>query len=394
MKLFISEHAGDDLNLLLLSAGRYPGIDVAFAVEQIACRRQIRDKLPSWYSDDELIYPAGIAAEQCSTEPTALYKQRLVDASAHVCDLTGGLGADSFFLSRKAKQVTYIERIGKYCAAARYNFARLGAENIDVIEGDATACFPDLPLPVDVFYADPSRRSGGGKRIFAIGECEPDLCALLPALLQRAPKVIAKLSPMADLRRTLSLLPGVSEVHVLAVRNDCKELLFVIGRGAPALPPPVHCVHFTAEGREESFSFCLEKEKDFPAAWAAEGVQAYLYEPNVAILKAGAFKSITRQGVCKLHVSSHLYTSPGMADNFPGRCFEVEDVIPFSSRICRDLHKAIPRANITVRNFPLTVKELRLRTRIADGGGVYLFATTLYDGAKALIVCRRHHGRV
>jgi hypothetical protein len=392
MKHFIREHAEDDLNRLLLSASRYPGIDVPFAVEQIACRRRIRDKLPSWYACDELIFPAGIAAEQCSSEQTAAYKQRLAEASDHVCDLTGGLGVDSFFFSRKAKRVTYIERYGNYCDAARHNFVRLGADNIDVIEGDATACLSGLPPSIDVFYVDPSRRGGGNKRIFALRDCAPNLPALLPSLLRHAPRVIAKLSPMADLRQTLSLLPGTTEIHVLSVRNDCRELLFVIERDVPAIPSdpsiPVHCIHFTAGGREETFSFGLEEEKDFPAVWA-DSVQDFLYEPNASILKAGAFKSITAQGVCKLHKNSHLYTLPHLLETFPGRRFAVDCVIPFSSRSCRDLHKTVPRAHIAVRNFPLTADELRRRSRLADGGEIYLFATTLHDGTKALIVCRK-----
>ncbi|MDR1499596.1 MAG: SAM-dependent methyltransferase [Tannerellaceae bacterium] len=388
MRQFIKEHAGNDLNKLLLSASRYPDIDVPFAVGQIACRRQIRDKIPLWYSNELLLYPAGIAVEQCSSEQTALYKQRLTGAGEHVCDLTGGLGVDSFFLSRKAKQVTYIERNAKYCEAARHNFAVLGADNIVVMEGDARSLH-GLPLPVDLFYVDPARRSGEGKRIFAVNDCEPDLTLLLPSLLQRAGRVIAKLSPMADLRHTLSILPGVTDIHVLSVRNDCKELLFVIGRDTAGAQPAIHCVHFTAGGREEYFSFTLEEERDFPATWATDGPETFLYEPNPSILKAGAFKSIARKGVSKLHVSSHLYTSCHMVDDFPGRRFKVDDIIPFGSHSCKKLHKTITNANITTRNFPITVKELRRRTGIAEGGHRYLFATTLFDSTKALIVCHK-----
>ncbi|MDR1938118.1 MAG: SAM-dependent methyltransferase [Tannerellaceae bacterium] len=391
MKHFINEHAGDDLNRLLLSASRYPGIDVPFAVEQIACRRQVREKLPSWYADGELLFPAAIAAEQCSSEQTGAYKQRLVDASAHVCDLTGGLGIDSFFFSRKVRQVTYIERSGKYCDAARRNFARLGAVTIDVREGDAAALLPGLPASIDVFYIDPSRRDGGGKRVFALRECEPDLPALLPSLLLRAPKVIAKLSPMADLRQTLSLLPGTTEVHVISVRNDCKELLFVIEREVVAVSPFIHCIHFTTDGKEESFSFGLQEEKETRLAYA-DGVQTYLYEPNASILKAGAFKCITRLGVSKLHTNSHLYTSCDLLPNFPGRRFAVENVLPFGSKLCKTLHKSVPQANITTRNFPLTAEELRRRTKIADGGEVYLFATTLCDDTKVVVTGRKVSG--
>jgi hypothetical protein len=391
MKHFIREHAEDDLSRLLLSAARYPGIDVAFAAGQIACRRKIREKLPSWYANDDLVFPATLATEQCSSEQTARYKQRLVSRSAHVCDLTGGLGIDSFFFSRKARQVTYVERLGTYCEAARHNFACLGAD-IDVCEGEAEAWIPRLPASVDTFYIDPARRSDAGKRLFALEECEPDLTALLPALLQRAPRVIAKLSPMADLKQTLRLLPGTTEVHLLSLRNECKELLFVITQEeAAAASPPIHCIHFTADGKEQAFTFTLREEQETATA-CATAIETYLYEPNASILKAGAFKSITRLGVGKLQASSHLYTSSRLLDDFPGRRFVVDDVFPFGSKLCKNLHKSIPQAHITTRNFPLTAEALRRRTKMADGGEVYLFATTLHNNTQALIACHKAGG--
>jgi hypothetical protein len=385
-RAFIEEHAGDDLERLLLSASRYPDIDMPFAVEQIAARRQIRDKLPSWYANADLIFPSKIAAEQCSSELTACYKQCLVNETDYVCDLTGGLGIDSFFLSQKAKRVTYIERLSSYCETARHNFACLGATNLEVMDGDARQLLPRI-APVDVFYIDPARRGEGNKRVFALHDCEPDLTELLPLLWTYAPKVIAKLSPMADLRQTLALLPGTVAIHVLSVRNDCKELLFVLERNAAIASPLIQCVHFTAEG-EESFTFDLQEEKEAMAPPAAK-VETYLYEPNASILKAGAFKSITRLGVRKLNVHSHCYTSCNLLLNFPGRSFIVDEVLPFSSKLCKTIRKTIPQANITIRNFPLTVKELRQQTKIVEGGEIYIFATTLANDEKVLIRCRK-----
>ncbi|GHU57189.1 hypothetical protein FACS189411_10010 [Bacteroidia bacterium] len=379
---FIEEHAGDDLERLLLSASKYPGMDVPFAVEQIAARRQIRDKLPSWYNNPGLVFPSKIAAEQCSSELTARYKQRLISATDHVCDLTGGLGIDSFFLSQKAQQVTYIERFPSYCKAARHNFASLGANNIEVVEGDARQLLSKMRNGT-LFYVDPARRGEGNKRVFALKDCEPDLIELLPLLWKYAPKVIAKISPMADISQTLALLPCTTAIHVLSVKNDCKELLFVLERDAAIVSPPVHCIHFTAEG-EESFTFNLQEEKE-TVALPAPQVEAYLYEPNASILKAGAFKSITRLGVSKLNVNSHCYTSNNLLINFPGRRFIVDEVLPFSSKLCKTIHKTILQANITTRNFPLSVKELRQRTKIAEGGDIYLFATTLANNEKVLI---------
>ncbi|MCD7914655.1 MAG: SAM-dependent methyltransferase [Tannerellaceae bacterium] len=386
-KQFIREHAGEDPVRLLLSASRYPEIDMPFAIEQIRVRKQIREKLPSWYQQEDLVFPSKIAAEQCSSEATALYKQQLVEEGQHLCDLTGGLGIDSYSFSRKVRQVTYIERFPEYCEAARQNFTTLQAGNITVKNGDAAACLNEIE-DVDVFYVDPARRAEGNKRIFALQDCEPNLPELLPLLLQKAPKIIAKLSPMADIRMTLDLLPGTTAIHVLSVKNDCKELLFVIERGVGESDPAVYCWNRSAAGEKELFQTSLQREKECVPVLAQE-VKNYLYEPNTSILKSGAFKSITQTGVEKLHPHSHLYTSRNFIADFPGRKFLVQEVTPFTGKTAQGLSKTIPQAHITVRNFPLPVKELRKRTRITDGGEVYLFATTLKQGEKVLIRCTK-----
>lgn len=385
---FIQEHLTDDLSRLLLSAAKYPDLDIPFLCEQIAARRQIREKLPSWYANKELVFPAKIAAEQCSSEQTALYKQHLVKSDWSICDLTGGLGIDSYFFSQKVKQLIYIERFPIYCEVAIHNFKVLGADNIQVLNADTTQCIESLPL-VDMFYLDPARRGESNKRMFALSDCEPNLSDLLPELLKRAPRVMAKLSPMADIQMTLKLLPGTTAVYVLSVKNECKELLFVVERNVTDVSPMIHCVNFTSAGKEMKFSFNLDEEYKTEAL-KSDGVSEYLYEPNASVLKAGAFKQIAvRYGVKKLHTSSHLYTSNQFIEDFPGRVFQVETLYPFSGKLCKGLSKIIPQANITVRNFPLTVDELRKRTKITDGGTVYLFATTLANGDKVLIQCSK-----
>ena len=382
---FIQAHLSDDPDRLLLSASRYPEIDMPFVVAQITARRQIKEKLPTWYQQEQLLFPAKIAAEQCSSEQTALYKQQLVTEGDTLCDLTGGLGIDSYYFSRRVKQVYYIERFPSYCEVARANMATLGARNVAVLEGDSTQWLDQLPA-IDVFYVDPARRGEGNKRMFALSDCEPDLTQLLPRLLAKAPRVIAKLSPMADLRQTLALLPTTQAIHILSVKNECKELLFVIGREPRESAVPIHCVHLTKQtASDECFVCSLEAEQQ-AAPHLATTLRRYLYEPNASVLKAGAFKQVACQfPVEKLQVSSHLYTSDHYLDRFPGRRFEVDEVIPFHSKSCKQLAGQSLQANVTTRNFPLTVEALRKKCRIREGGDIYLFATTGPKEEKLLI---------
>ena len=382
---FIQAHLSDDPDRLLLSASRYPEIDMPFVVAQITARRQIKEKLPTWYQQEQLLFPAKIAAEQCSSEQTALYKQQLVTEEDTLCDLTGGLGIDSYYFSRRVKQVYYIERFPSYCEVARANMATLRARNVAVLEGDSTQWLDQLPA-IDVFYVDPARRGEGNKRMFALSDCEPDLTQLLPRLLAKAPRVIAKLSPMADLRQTLALLPTTQAIHILSVKNECKELLFVIGREPRESAVPIHCVHLTKQAASDECFVCSLEAEQQAASHLATTLRRYLYEPNASVLKAGAFKQVACQfPVEKLQVSSHLYTSDHYLDRFPGRRFEVDEVIPFHSKSCKQLAGQSLQANVTTRNFPLTVEALRKKCRIREGGDIYLFATTGPKEEKLLI---------
>ena len=385
---FIEEHAEDDLAQLLLSANRYPDMDVPFAVEQIRARRYIREKLPTWYADTSLLFPSKMAVEQCSSEQTARYKQRLLCGEKHLCDLTGGLGVDTYFFARQVQQVSYVERSKTCFDIAMYNFSRLHAPNICGYNDDAENVLKEMQ-PVDMIYIDPARRDNTNHRFFALSDCEPDLLKIKPLLFTKAPKVIAKLSPMLDIRHTLDLLPETSEIHVVSVRNECKELLFVCQKGVEQQDPEIRCINYTADGGEQSFSFTLSAEHA-EACTISNAAQTYLYEPNASILKAGGYKQVAMQtGVEKLHKNSHLYTSDKLILSFPGRIFQVQEVYLFNGKLCKQIHQTIQQAHISTRNFPLQTNELRLRTHITDGGDCYLFATTLANDQKVIIQCRK-----
>lgn len=384
LKTFIHDHLQEDTDRLLLTASRYPGIDIPFAIRQILCRRQIREKLPSWFACEDLIYPSRLSAEQCSSEPTARYKQKLLKGESF-CDLTGGLGVDSHFFAQSAPHALYIERFPDYCEAARHNFAALGTPHIRVLQADVRTIIGELAA--DTFYVDPARRNPDNKRTFALADCEPDILQIKDHLLTASRRLIVKISPMADLEQTLRLLPETNEIHIVAVKNECKELLFVLEPEArqeegeariyainlrPGLPP-------------QEFSFQLREEKDSPLA-PTGNIGGYLYEPHAALLKSGAFKlTAHRYGLQKLHRHSHLYTSSAYVAGFPGRSFAVDEVHEYAGKQLKQLGRQFAHANITARNFPQSVADIRKRTGIKEGGDIYFFATTLANEQKVLI---------
>ena len=379
-----------------------------------------------WHNESRLFYPSVLAAEQCSSERTAIYKQRLVKSDDILCDLTGGLGVDLYFFSQKVRHVIYVEKENEYCDAVQYNMNILGASNVCVVNSDAIELVISNDSSIseaNVFYIDPARRGISNKRMFAINDCEPDITKiwnLLPGRreenkeilssiaeveiqpeLRMPVKIIVKLSPMLDLNHVLSQLPGIDEVHVLSVKNECKELLIVASNAdcsdsgllkhkasfSQKNEAEIICVNYTTAGAEQSFRFKLSEEHSAPISFV-EKTGKNLYEPNTSILKAGAYKSVAlRFEIGKLNVNSHLYSSDNLISSFPGRIFEIMEVIPFNNRTSKTLAAIIPQANITVRNFPLSVEELRKRLRICDGGEIFLFATTLQHNKKVLIKC-------
>jgi hypothetical protein len=394
LKKFIAEHAGDDANEIILKYLKCKNIDVRLAAEQIAARKIIREKLPAWYENRDLIFPSVLAAEQCSSERTALYKQKFVSVEDTLYDMTGGLGVDAYYFSRKAKHVVYMEQNRDYCDAAVCNFRALEAPNIEILNVCSVRFFKRHVLPSafsapkPVLYIDPSRRGYGNKRVYALEDCEPDLTGIWADLQQAGGKIIVKLSPMLDISHAVKQLPGIVEIHVVAVRNDCKEVIAVAEKPANGRIK-ISCINCLPDKSEQTFVFNLDEEKTAAVHFASE-VKKYIFEPNVSILKAGAYRSVAeRFGMEKLHPGCHLYTSDCLTEQFPGRIFEVSEVHPFNNQTCKKLSASIAKANITVRNFPLSVEELRRRLKIKDGGDAYLFAATLSDNKKALIQCRK-----
>ena len=379
---FVLEHEGEDPARLLLAADRWPEIDVRKAARTIAGRRKIREKVPAWHAHPALDYPSTLSLEQCSSEETARYKQAFVPAGSRIADLTGGQGVDSWALSQQAAETHYCERNPELCAAARHNFAVLGAA-VQVHEGDGLEWLRQAEGRFDLIYLDPARRDATARRVYDIADCEPNLLEIKELLLSRADRLLAKLSPMADISRTLAQLPGTRELHVLGADGEVKELLVLLEAPQDGLPSPLI---IAADGAIR-FSFTPEEENAADVRYAAS-VGRYLLQPAKVLRKAGAFRLLSQRfGIAKLAPSSHLYTADKPVAGFPGKSLSVEEVLPWGNAARRELRRRFDRLELTALNFPMTTDKLRKRLDIAGGGTHHVFATSL-NNEKVLIICK------
>lgn len=379
---FIREHAGADVRQLALQAARFPEVDMRVAATQIEGRRLASAKLPAWAAVEGIVYPVRLSMEQCSSEVTARYKAGLVGGT-HLADLTGGFGIDCSYMSESFTATTYIERNEELCRIASHNFALL-QKSVQVIHANSEEALASLPHQ-DWIFIDPARRDKAGNKVVSLSDCEPDVCQLESLLLQKATHVMVKCSPMLDTSQAIRELRSVSEVHVVSVNNECKELLLILS-GDSAEDIPVHAINFHGNEAQE-FSYAAQEESGASCGHTSS-LGRYLYEPNSSLMKAGCYRlPAQRFGLSKLHPNTHLYTSDTLVSDFPGRVFQVERVCGFSKKELKALD--CKKANLAVRNFPERVDALQKRLKISDGGAIYLFATTLYDESKVLVVCSK-----
>ncbi|WP_336594114.1 SAM-dependent methyltransferase [Bacteroides acidifaciens] len=387
-QLFIRKHQSDDIRALALQAKKYPNVDMPTAITQIAGRQVAAEKIPSWKEIEDIWYPKHLSLEQCSSEITARYKASLLQGES-LTDLTAGFGIDCSFLASNFKSATYVERQEELCEIATHNFPLLHLNHITVRNEDGIAYLQAMS-PVDCIFLDPARRNEHGGKTVAISDCEPDVAELEELLLSKANRIMIKLSPMLDLSLALKELRHTQEVHILSVNNECKELLLLLRQNPPA-EVPIHCVNLFTKGEQEEqhFVFTREQEQRSECAYT-DALGNYLYEPNASLLKAGAFRSTaTAYPVKKLHPNSHLYTSDTLISGFPGRIFRIVNQCSFNKKEIKESLADLKKANLTVRNFPATVAELRKRINLAEGGDTYLFASTLNNGQKILICCEK-----
>ena len=424
---FVLENAHADAADLLLRVKAWPAPEdpllsdldpKSLAVHTVTARRKLERKLPGWHACPGLVYPTSLCAEQCSSAPTAARKAALVRriladrSGGRVADLTGGLGVDAVAFSSVCEAVLYNERDASLAAAARHNFPLLGARNITVrnlsLQPGGLAEVLDGFTP-DLIYIDPARRDDGGKKVFLLEDCSPDVLPLLPELLAAAPHVLLKLSPMADLTMVAERLSRAMEpyyeaagawrtgspreIHAVSREGECRELLVWLDRGY-AGPTMVVCAEDDTE-----VSFSSDELSSARARLPEAPYGTLLFEPGKSLLKAGAANALcTRYPLVKLARFTHLFFADGLdtagltALAPMGKFFTVKAILPFSKASMREVRDRFPRADVSARNLPLSSDELRARLGLVSGGGLHVFGVRIdmpHASEKYLVVGER-----
>tara|TARA_B100001146_G_scaffold225081_1_gene246345 strand:- start:3792 stop:4970 length:1179 start_codon:yes stop_codon:yes gene_type:complete len=377
---FIRIKKSTDIMSVLLKKQYFEGVDNKELAEQIAAREKCQKKLPTWFNSKEIYYPNKLNIEQTSSETTAKYKSDLVSGKSLI-DLTGGFGVDSFYFSNSFEKIIHCEIDQELSKIVAHNYLKLQKKNVETINADGIEHLQKSTEKFDCIYLDPSRRDDSLNRVFLFSDCSPNIVENLPLLLSKCRKLLIKTSPLIDISSGMRELNSVKQIHIVAVDNDVKEILWLIDKEEET-EVAVHTVNFV-KTEIQKFSFHLNAEKQ--SSPEMSGPLTYLYEPNAAILKSGAFKSIAQAyNLKKLATNTHLYSSKDTKD-FPGRIFRIQKVIPFQKKAI--LKEGIKKANVTTRNFPESVAKIRQRFKIKDGGIDYLFFTTLSNGDLVIIFC-------
>ncbi len=378
---FISENINVDISKLIFKGSPFEGISIQELAEQIVSKKKAQEKLPTWIKTENIYFPNKLNIEQTSSELTANYKSKLISGVKFI-DLTGGFGIDDFYFSKRFSIGVHCELNTDLSEIVEHNFLQLGVSNMDFHKGNGVEYVLNNDLKYDWIYSDPSRRNESKGKVFLLSDCLPDIPSVLEELFEKTENILLKLSPVLDISSALTELKFTKEIHIVGVKNEVKELLFILKKGFKG-NPKIKTVNI-AKKKTDCFNFDWNHESH--ASYSAP--KSFLYEPNTAILKSGGFLQVSEQlKIAKLHQHSHLYTSTELIE-FPGRSFKIEAVISYDKK---ELKRFIPskKANITVRNFPESVAQIRKKTGFIDGGEYYLFFTTSESNKKIVVICTK-----
>ena len=376
---FIENNIDTDISSLLLKKLVFKGVSQQELIEQIEAKKRCQNKLKNWFNTSDIYYPNKLNIEQTSSEITAEYKANLVSGKSLI-DLTGGYGVDCFYFSKKITNVSHCEINPSLSKIVNHNYKQLKCSNIKTIVGDGVQYLNQTSEIFDWVYIDPSRRNDSKGKVFLLSDCLPNVAENINALFNKTNNVLIKTSPLLDITNGIKELIFVKEIHVVAVKNEAKELLFLLEKNYTGEISIITVnLHKT---KQDKFSFIKTNSELAQYSYPKK----YLYEPNAAILKSGGFNEIAlHYKLNKLHQHSHLYTNDVLID-FPGRSFEIAEVFPYSKKELRKRFKK-KQINVTTRNFPKSVNQIREELQLKDGGAEYLFFTTNMENKKIAILC-------
>lgn len=381
---FINKNINQDIQKLSLQKNPFPEMDYKVILNQIEAKTKARTKLPTWFETDNIIFPSKISVEQTSSEKTAKYKSELISGK-NIIDLTGGFGVDCYYFSKVFENVIHCEINTELSEIVQHNFNELKTNNITCFPKDGLGVLKELNQKFDWIYIDPSRRNDIKGKVVLLKDCLPDVTSLLDEYLNYSDKILIKTSPIYDISVGLSELKYIKNIHIISLDNEVKEVLFEIEKSpkVESQKLKVKTIDITQNGIEK-FDFMLDN--DDVATYSEP--QQYLYEPNASVMKSQGFDSVSKTfNLNKLHKHSHLYTSDKLID-FVGRRFEIKQIIPYKKSELKEFLQN-KKANITTRNFPETVAQIRQKWKISDGGNLYCFFTTDIKNEKIVLICEK-----
>ena len=378
---FIKKNLISDATKLALKKNPFPEVNYTDVIHQVVSKKKAKDKLPTWYSTEKIIYPEKISIEQTSSEITAKYKASLV-SGVNIIDCTGGFGIDDYYFSKNFENVIHCEINTELSQIVQHNFRQLKTQNISCSSGDSTEILKKLKQQFDCIYIDPSRRNDAKGKVFLLADCLPNVVELQDFYYEFTNTILIKTAPILDIQAGLVELKNVSEIHIVAVDNEVKEVLWLLKKG---FIESQIIVAVNIE-KEQVFTTNIELTKEYRATFSLP--KKYLYEPNASLMKSGGFEAVSELfEVDKLHQHSHLYTSDEIKE-FQGRRFKIIQEVPFQKNDLKE-HIQNQKMNVSTRNFPLKPEDIKKKYKIKDGGTLFAFFTTNLKNEKIVLLCTK-----
>lgn len=376
---FINSHLDTDVKKLALTKNPFPSIEWKWILNQIASKQKAKHKLPTWFNTDIIVYPTTLSIEQTSSEQIANYKSHLFQGES-IIDLTGGFGVDAYYFSKRFNSITHCEWNEDLSEIVQFNAKHLGIDNMHFVSGDSIEYLQNINKTFDYIYVDPARRDQNKNKVFLFKDCEPNVVENIDLLFSKSNHIIIKSSPLVDLNQGINELRFVERIYILAYKNEVKELLWILNKNTTN-SVSLHSV--SIENNSIHTFDSIFEDDDFSTHSKPLN---FLYEPFSAVMKTGLFNKIgNHYNLKKLNRHSHLYTSEDLVDNFPGRIFKIDEVLPYQKKEIKT-YLSDKKMNVSIRNFPITVEEIRKKHKIKDGGNMYTFFTTDLNNEKIFIM--------